>query len=81
MLLGCTLPPCSSAHGFRPIRRQMRSVQLLAYVDPGVGATVMQLVLAGAVGIGALIKLRWDKVKSLFSRDADEEAVETSSDP
>jgi hypothetical protein len=56
----------------------MRSIPIIAYVDPGVGATVMQLVLAGAVGIGALIKLRWEKLRSLFSRRPGEQAAETS---
>ena len=57
----------------------MRSVPFLAYVDPGVGATVMQLVLAGVVGIGALVKMRWEKVKSLFSRGSSGD-TETTSD-
>jgi hypothetical protein len=36
---------------------------VFAYVDPGVGATVVQLVLAGTVGVGALVKLRWKSFK------------------
>ena len=58
----------------------MRSLPLLAYVDPGVGATVMQLVLAGAVGIGALVKLRWESVKGLLARRAHGEAIDASPD-
>lgn len=42
---------------------------VFAYLDPGVGATLIQLVLAGTVGIGALIKLRWNSVKKIFGRD------------
>ena len=41
---------------------------LYAYIDPGVGATVMQLVLAGVVGVGALLKLRWRQIRGFFQR-------------
>ncbi|MFV1961811.1 MAG: hypothetical protein ACC658_08245 [Acidimicrobiia bacterium] len=42
-----------------------------AYVDPGAGATLMQLVLAGTVGIGAIVKLKWHSIRSLFRRPSD----------
>lgn len=56
---------------------------VFAYVDPGVGATVLQLALAGTVGIGALVKLRWKSVKRAFGRSDEsvttpEKATETS---
>lgn len=41
---------------------------IIAYVDPGAGATLMQLVLAGTVGVGAIIKLKWHSIRSLFGR-------------
>jgi hypothetical protein len=40
----------------------------LAYVDPGTGATMMQLVLAGTVGISAIVKLKWNSIRALFQR-------------
>jgi len=43
-------------------------VMVLGYLDPGTGATLMQLVLAGTVGIGAIIKLKWNSIRSLFGR-------------
>lgn len=46
-----------------------------AYVDPGVGATVLQLALAGTVGVGALVKLRWQSIKRAFGRDDESVAI------
>ncbi|GMQ94729.1 MAG: hypothetical protein BMS9Abin12_2234 [Acidimicrobiia bacterium] len=43
-------------------------IVVLGYLDPGAGATLMQLVLAGTVGIGAIIKLKWHSIRSLFGR-------------
>ena len=56
---------------------------VFAYVDPGVGATVVQLALAGTVGVGALVKLRWRSIKKALGREDDastttpEEATES----
>jgi hypothetical protein len=41
---------------------------LFAYIDPGTGATLTQLLLAGTVGIGAIVKLKWNSIRALFSR-------------
>jgi len=41
---------------------------MVGYVDPGTGATIMQLVLAGTVGIGAIVRLKWNSIHSLFRR-------------
>ena len=56
----------------------MTPIPFLAYIDPGVGATVIQLVLVGVVGIGALVKLRWQQIKRFVNRresDSEPEAV------
>jgi hypothetical protein len=54
---------------------------VIAYVDPGVGATILQVVLAGTVGIGALIKLRWRSIKRAFGEeDAPDVAAERVDD-
>ncbi|MCZ6462009.1 MAG: hypothetical protein O6705_07225 [Actinobacteria bacterium] len=42
--------------------------EIIGYVDPGTAATLMQLALAGVVGISALIKLKWHQIKRIFSR-------------
>lgn len=41
-----------------------------AYLDPGSGSFVIQLLIAGIVGAGFLIKAYWKKIKRLFSRSA-----------
>ena len=48
---------------------------VFAYLDPGVGATVVQLVLAGTVGIGALVKLRWKSVKRALGGSDEQVAI------
>jgi len=40
----------------------------LAYLDPGSGSFLIQLLIAGLVGAGFLIKAYWKKIKGLFSR-------------
>lgn len=40
----------------------------IGYVDPGTGATMMQLVLAGTVGVSAIIKLKWNSIRGVFQR-------------
>jgi hypothetical protein len=41
---------------------------IIGYVDPGTGATLMQLALAGTVGIGAIVRLKWNSIRSVFYR-------------
>jgi hypothetical protein len=39
-----------------------------AYLDPGSGSFLIQLLIAGVVGAGFLIKAYWKKIKGLFNR-------------
>jgi hypothetical protein len=39
-----------------------------AYLDPGSGSFLIQLLIAGIVGAGFLIKMYWKKIKGLFTR-------------
>ena len=41
---------------------------VLGYVDPGVGATLMQLSIAGVAGVAAIVKLRWHSIKRVFRK-------------
>lgn len=41
-----------------------------AYLDPGSGSFLIQLLIAGLVGAGFLIKAYWKKIKGLFVRSA-----------
>lgn len=49
---------------------------VLGYVDPGVGATLMQLSVAGVAGVAAIVKLRWHSIKRVF-RKGEETPAET----
>jgi len=37
-----------------------------AYLDPGTGSYVLQIILAAFVGLAFTIKIYWTKVKSFF---------------
>lgn len=40
-----------------------------AYLDPGTGSMVLQLLLGGAAGAIVVVKLYWQKVKKIFGRE------------
>ena len=54
-----------------------------AYLDPGTGSYIFQLLIAGVVGLAFVIKVFWGRIKGffggLFSRDQ-EQAEETQDD-
>jgi len=39
-----------------------------AYLDPGSGSFIIQLLIAGLAGAGLLVKIYWKKIKGLFTR-------------
>jgi len=41
---------------------------MFGYIDPASGATIMQLVVAGTVGIGAVVKLKWHTIRGFLDR-------------
>ena len=55
--------------------------QAHAYLDPGAGSMILQLILGGIGGLVVLTKLYWHKVRHFFSRRAQEpESVQSSAD-
>lgn len=50
-----------------------------AYLDPGSGSYLLQLLLAGLLGSLVVIRASWDKIKGFFSKRSNEEA-ETETD-
>ena len=42
------------------------------YLDPGFGSMVLQLVLAGLLGAGVIVRLFWKKIKGIFSKSQTE---------
>lgn len=43
---------------------------VIAYLDPGSGSLILQLLIAGLMGAGILVKVFWKKIKGLFSRSS-----------
>jgi len=41
-----------------------------AYLDPGSGSFLIQLLIAGLVGLGFFVKTKWGKIKAFFNRSA-----------
>lgn len=39
-----------------------------AYLDPGSGSFIFQVIIASLMGVGFLIKLQWSKLKNIFGR-------------
>ena len=39
---------------------------IIAYLDPGTGAMVIQALIAGIVGVGFAVKLFWANIKNFF---------------
>lgn len=39
------------------------------YLDPASGSIIVQAVIAGVVGVGAVLKLYWGRIRGIFQRD------------
>ena len=39
-----------------------------AYVDPGAGSVLLQLILGGAAGLALIFKLYWNRIRNLFQK-------------
>ena len=44
----------------------LAEVPAQAYLDPGTGSMLLQLILGGTAAVGVLAKLYWHRVTSLF---------------
>ena len=51
----------------------------LAYLDPGTGSMVLQLLLGGIAGAVVILKLYWRRFVGLFRGNAREESENSSS--
>lgn len=40
----------------------------MMYLDPGSGSFIIQLLLAGALGIGVAIRIYWKKIVAIFRK-------------
>ena len=52
----------------------------LAYLDPGSGSMLLQLVLGGLAGLAVIAKLYWHRLLGLFGRQAPQEESESDMD-
>ncbi len=50
----------------------IKTLNILAYIDPGSGSYLVQLLVAGVLGAGYALKLYWAKFKSFFTRRKEE---------
>ncbi len=56
------------------------SFKALAYLDPGSGSYLLQLLIGGLLGGLIVIKASWGKIKSYFQRSSSDEEEENDSD-
>ena len=47
---------------------------ILAYIDPGAGSLLIQLLIGGLAGLAALIKFRWNRIRAAFSKKPQEDS-------
>jgi hypothetical protein len=47
---------------------------ILAYIDPGAGSLLIQLLIGGLAGLAALVRFRWNRIKAAFTRKPQEES-------
>lgn len=41
----------------------------MAYLDPGTGSLLIQLLIGGALGIGLAVRIFWKNIKGLFNKN------------
>jgi hypothetical protein len=54
---------------------------VLAYLDPGSGSMILQIILGGVAAIAVTAKLYWQRLLRLLRIRKDEPEVETASKP
>lgn len=47
----------------------------LLYLDPGTGSFIIQILLAGLLGIGVAVKVYWKKIMTYFKRNKGESTL------
>ena len=44
----------------------------MAYLDPGSGSILIQLIISALVGVGFYVRARWGKIKKFFNKSSSE---------
>jgi hypothetical protein len=52
----------------------------LAYLDPGSGSFMIQILIAALLGIGVAIRASWGKIKKLLGKDKVDEPTDNDAD-
>lgn len=55
-------------------------MDLFAYLDPGTGSIIVQSIIAGAVGVGVLIKAYWHKLVLFFGKGKKDDKTKAKKD-
>jgi hypothetical protein len=52
----------------------------LAYLDPGSGSFLIQILLAALLGIGVAVRASWGRIKKLFGKGRTDEQANEDAD-
>ena len=44
----------------------MKSIFLLAYIDPGSGSMLLQVLLGGIAGVAVAVRMYWHRLRAFF---------------
>jgi len=53
---------------------------VLAYLDPGTGSMILQVVLASLLAVAVAFRIFWRKIKSIFRKETTVEDSEAEND-
>ena len=53
----------------------------LAYLDPGSGSIIVQVLIAGLMTVGIVVKLFWKKIKGIFNRSSSKKEDDLTQQP
>jgi hypothetical protein len=56
-------------------------IRPLAYLDPGSGSIIVQVLIASLMTVGIVVKLFWKKIKGLFNRSSAKKADDLTQQP
>lgn len=48
----------------------------MAYLDPGTGSLIIQMVLAGLLGIAVVVRIYWKKIVAFFSKNKNADVLD-----
>ena len=67
----------STALGFAGLVLGMSTSSAFAYLDPGTGSMILQVLLGGVAGVALAGKLYWHKLLSVLGRGPKEDATDS----